>query len=61
MEDTENLTRTNFEQLQRMSDRFKYIARSCKEILDNHSEQEGRNAWPVEVYCCSSLNIFEFI
>ncbi|XP_032418824.1 intelectin-like [Xiphophorus hellerii] len=40
MEDTENLTRTNFEQLQRMSDRFKYIARSCKEILDNHSERE---------------------
>ncbi|XP_043971258.1 intelectin-like [Gambusia affinis] len=40
IEETENLTRTNFEQLQRMSDRFKYIARSCKEILDNHNERE---------------------
>uniref|UniRef100_A0A3B3YEP7 Fibrinogen C-terminal domain-containing protein n=1 Tax=Poecilia mexicana TaxID=48701 RepID=A0A3B3YEP7_9TELE len=36
VEDTENLTRTNFERLRTLSDRFKYIAWSCKEILDNH-------------------------
>ncbi|KAM4594354.1 LOW QUALITY PROTEIN: intelectin-like [Fundulus diaphanus] len=39
-EATENLTRTNFELLRRMSDRFKYVARSCKEILDIHGERE---------------------
>uniref|UniRef100_A0A3P9NPJ6 Intelectin 3 n=1 Tax=Poecilia reticulata TaxID=8081 RepID=A0A3P9NPJ6_POERE len=40
VEDTENLTRTNFELLRTLSGRFKYTARSCKEILDNHSERE---------------------
>ncbi|MEQ2178651.1 hypothetical protein GOODEAATRI_016344, partial [Goodea atripinnis] len=39
-EGTEKLTRTNFELLRKVSDRSKYIARSCKEILDNYDERE---------------------
>ncbi|MEQ2231568.1 hypothetical protein ILYODFUR_001811 [Ilyodon furcidens] len=39
-EGTEKLNRTNFEWLRKVSDKSKYIARSCKEILDNHDERE---------------------
>ncbi|XP_015252548.1 PREDICTED: intelectin-like, partial [Cyprinodon variegatus] len=39
-EDLEIITQTNFEQLRTVSDRFKFVARSCKEILDKYGERE---------------------
>lgn len=37
---TENLTRTNFELLDKLSKRSRYVARSCKEIRDRYNEHE---------------------
>ncbi|XP_027132162.1 intelectin [Larimichthys crocea] len=35
-----NLTRTNFERLENLSNRSRYVARSCKEIMDRYDERE---------------------
>ncbi|XP_027132542.1 intelectin isoform X1 [Larimichthys crocea] len=35
-----NLTRTNFERLDHLSNRSRYVARSCKEIMDRYGERE---------------------
>ncbi|XP_051240470.1 intelectin-like isoform X1 [Dicentrarchus labrax] len=40
VETPQNLTRTNFEHLERLSNRSRYVARSCKEIRDRYNEQE---------------------
>ncbi|KAL3067032.1 hypothetical protein OYC64_016893 [Pagothenia borchgrevinki] len=37
---SQNLTRTNFEQLEKLSNRSRYVARSCKEIQDRYNEHE---------------------
>ncbi|XP_015252551.1 PREDICTED: intelectin-like [Cyprinodon variegatus] len=39
-EDLEIIPQTNFEQMRTVSDRFKFIARSCKEILAKYGERE---------------------
>ncbi|KAI3353214.1 hypothetical protein L3Q82_019762 [Scortum barcoo] len=40
VEKMQNLTRTNFEHLQMLSNRSRYVARSCKEIRDRYNEHK---------------------
>ncbi|XP_042341617.1 intelectin-like [Plectropomus leopardus] len=40
VEKTKNLTRTNFAQLEKLSNRSRYVARSCKEIRYRYNEHE---------------------
>ncbi|KAF3852105.1 hypothetical protein F7725_005460 [Dissostichus mawsoni] len=42
---SQNLTRTNFEQLEKLSNRSRYVARSCKEIQDRYNEHEAGGGW----------------
>lgn len=55
VETTQNLTRTNFKHLEKLSNRSRYVARSCKEIRDRYGEHEGKQVYLQEVFLYATL------
>lgn len=55
VETTQNLTRTNFGHLDKLSNRSRYVARSCKEIRDRYGEQEGKQTYLQEMFLYAML------